>query len=338
MPYSNARQELINGLKRDLYSFWFEEVMQQDHPSMYRQIFDSTAMQGSAEVKNSALLNVHFKKTTDGESVSYTDPTSGRKHVMKLERYTAALPVARDLVEKDAQKDALRNMLREWQGAARRQFELEKEAYFADVAFNKAGFTAGDAIYNQTSALFDDPSGALAYDSKPLLNLTGNARTKLVAPRDGTSNSFYNSIGATASNLTSDNFDTCYELISYNNAFSEAGNRIIQRPTHLIVPPTLRTEAYQILETQSGIPGEVNNGANQNQGIVQVVLNPFITNSDAWYLYSKTGKFLAYDREEPIFDIWFCQETKQWKVSIDVRYGHGILDFSCIAGGNVPTS
>jgi len=333
---TSARNELIEGLKNDLYEFWFLDSMASKMEPIYPKYFTSTEIRGSAEVRNSAMTNVTFKETNGKETVEYTDPVSGRKFVGKLRRHTAATSVERDLF-KDASKDALRNMLREWQQSALKSFMLKKEQYYADL-LNYAGHTAGNAIYNNSSELFSDPGAGLMYDGKPLLNLSGNARTLLKVPA-GVTNSFYNSLGASGKDLTSDNFDDAYTLISSTNAINDAGQREMHFPNVLVVNPALRAEASQIVSTVSGVPGVATNGFNHNFGLVNVALNPFVNSTTAWYLIdANAGQFLAYDKEPPIFDIWFDQETKTYKVSIDIRFGHCVTGFNHIAGGNIATS
>ena len=330
------RQSLIDGLVRDMYDFSFADNMGMQHDPIYRKIFKMERMEGSATTKSTGLLNVNFEKTNNGESVKYTDPTSGRKLPAKMERYTAAMRVDRNLVENDAQKPALKGIISEWQRNALRVLLEQKEQYYADL-LNKAGYTSGDSIYNQTSGLFNDPSGDFAYDGKPLINLSGNVRTIKGAPKDGTTNSFFNGLGATGADLTTDNFASARTKLVRTNAFNDAGNRIVQVPTHLVVPSDLYSEAFQIVKTTIGLPGEVNNGANPWNNSVEIVENPYLSSASAWFLMSDQGSWISYE-DDPIFDAWFCDETKSYKVSIDVQYGHGIYSVLNVVGGNNPTS
>lgn len=332
---TNARNELIEGLKRDLYEFWFLDAMAMPLQPIYPRYFQSSAIQGSSEVRNSAMLNVTFKETNGQEAIEYTDPTSGRKFVGKLRRHTAATSFERDLLDKDASKQALRDVLRQWQMSAQKALIGKKEQYYADL-INYGGYSAGNAIYNNTSELFSGSN--YMYDGKPLLNISTNGRSLLKVPAGVTNGAFYNSLGPSGYDLTSDNFDAAYTLISSTNAINDAGQREAQFPNVLLVNPALRGAAAQVLETMSGVPGEVNNGFNHNNGIVTAVLNPYVTGTTSWYLIANTGKFLAYDQEPPIWDIWFDQETKSYKVSIDVRFGHCFTGWQCIAGGNIATS
>lgn len=333
---TSMRQELIEGIRNDLYDFSLVDANEKDKPEpIYTKIFRSAPIKGSAEVSNTALLNVTFKDTEDGESIEYTDAVSGRKFTHRTHRITAAQKVPRDLIDRDAVKPELKAWAQKWVVAAKKAHALRLETYFANL-LNYSGYTSGNAIFNQTSGLFTYSGGNFVYDGKPLVNLSGNDRTLTKKPADK-ENSFHNGLGATLKPLSTENFDAAYTLMSATNAYNDAGQKISRIPTHVIYHPTDRGTAFSILKTTSGVPGDVNNGANHNFEIVDPIMNPYIT-SGSWFLYRNSGAFLAFDQGIPYFDFWFDQETKEHKISMDVSYGHGIDDVLDIVGGNNATS
>jgi len=335
---AHLRHELVEGVLDDMYAFWWAINQETIAQPAYRQIFNSSSISGSADVQNSALMNATLRETAEGADVQISDPTAGRKYVAKLRRFTAGTIIPDELLS-DASKPALVNFVTEWQRAARTTLMLEQEQYYFDL-FNRGGYTAGHSIFNQTSAEFEDPSGDFAFDSTELFNLTGNSRSFLKLPDGVSSNAFYNSLGATGKPLNSDNFDSAYTLMSATNSFNDEGKRIMNVPELLIAHPNNRKAAHQIVDTPmgAGVPGDTANGVNHNNGIVSLLLSPYLRDATSWFIYRNNGMWEALDQEAPEFRIWQDNKTFTTYLAMKVRYGHRIKSFHNAAGGNIPSS
>lgn len=334
---NSARLELAEGLKHDMHQFWLIESMRSDYTPTYKSIFTSRqAPTGDEGVANSALLNVRFKETGPKESVEHSDPSQGRRFPYKLKRFTAAMNIERDLVDKDAAKPALQRIIQEWVNASRKKLNVEQEIFYFK-AFNKGGLTAGDSHFNQSGREFLDTN--LMYDGKPLFNLTGNSRTLLNKPDNVASNAFYNSLAASGLALNATQFNNAKVLMMSTNSYADDGDPEPIIPTHLIYNPALSVDAFQVLRTASGLPGDVNHGANPFYNSVMPIETQFITDTTSWFLFSKDpNTWIAYDLEAPIFDFWFDQHKKCYWVSIDVRYGYEIRDWRRVVAANAATS
>ena len=83
-----------------------------------------------------------------------------------------------------------------------------KESHAAKIFIN-GGFTAGHAVFNQSTAGRVDPQGDFIYTGKPFFALTGNNHPA----KDGST--YFNSLGALS--LTSTNLQTSYNQMTNTN-------------------------------------------------------------------------------------------------------------------------
>lgn len=104
--------------------------------------------------------------------------------------------------------------------------------------------------------------------------------------------------------LSAANLDTGYtSMCGYKG---ESGELLGVRPTHLIVPPALRTTAKRITESDLLVFGGASAPeSNPYKNLVQVLEIPALTSSTAWYLMdlSRPIKPLVFQqREAPVFE------------------------------------
>jgi len=337
---ANARKELSDFIETTADKVYFIENEERPYQPKYRELFRSVNIPGREIMISSATHNINFQKRIDGEPLVYTDPTSGRRVFGKKELYTAGTKIPDRFtngLDVRRPSDELKNYIRDWTQAAINRYHLDLETFAFDH-FNKGGLTAGDPIFDGTNDVQEDKNGGLLYDGSPLFNLAASPRTLLKKPPHLSTNAFNNGLGSTGQNLTSENFETAYQKLTMDNAYNDAGEKTMRLPTHLVVPPSLRSDAFQILKTSVGLPGDVNNGANPNFEIVDMALSPFLDDADAWFLYAADGSWEIFDQEQPRFKSWINNDTDCYHLRMEVAYGSLIKAWQNVVGANFATS
>lgn len=106
-------------------------------------------------------------------------------------------------------------------------------------------------------------------------------------PQDDGSGASYDNLMGTSNALSTTTLQDAVIRASVTNAFDGRGNRIVIMPDVLIVPPGLQWTAKGLLESDR-VAETANNGINTVRGIMQLVVNPFLTdNAAAWWIGSR---------------------------------------------------
>jgi hypothetical protein len=111
----DQRAELAKGLRNDAYKFSFIEADSEPPPSAYREIFDVIDDRPGKHIEESnAAFNTALRKTADGEEIQTSPLTAARTFHGDKDRYTDRFEVSRDILERDAGKQEVKNMLQTW--------------------------------------------------------------------------------------------------------------------------------------------------------------------------------------------------------------------------------
>ncbi len=108
---------------------------------------------------------------------------------------------------------------------------------------------------------------AAAYDGQPFFSATH---------KDGQEAAQSNTSAAVA--LSQTTFDAA--VAQMMTIKDEQGVPLAIKPTHLVVPPGLRSVARGIVEAEVLATGQ----SNINKGVVELIVSPFITDTNAWFL------------------------------------------------------
>ncbi len=121
---------------------------------------------------------------------------------------------------------------------------------------------------------------------------------------------------------------------------SEKGNPLNIEPGFLVVPPELEFTAKKLINSTL-IPGSPNNDVNVLQGMVEVVVEPLLTDSNNWYLVAKPSSI-------PTIEVGFLggRETPEVLVKEDfdrdviwykgrIVFGGAVLDYRGFYGAIV---
>jgi phage major head subunit gpT-like protein len=132
-------------------------------------------------------------------------------------------------------------------------------------------------------------------------------------------------IPAVASDLTQASLEQAY--IDIHDYFDDSGLRINLMPEKLLVAPTNRFVAEKILGTKFAV-GSADNDINPMAGQLDLIVNPFLTDPDAWFILTnnKSGATFYRRRNAEITrDNEF--DTENLKTKTTARFAVGVTDW-----------
>jgi hypothetical protein len=116
---------------------------------------------------------------------------------------------------------------------------------------------------------------------------------------------------------------------------NDRGLRIAVRPKSLIIPKELTFEAKRILQSDGRVGSDVNDlNALKNMGLIpEVVINHYLTDTDAWFIRTDVQDGLKYfERRADSFTMDEDFDTENAKYKAIARYSVGWTDRRAIYG------
>lgn len=309
------RADQIALYKKDMYAAERESYM--ETPTTYDKVFKVKPSATGAGDKSTQLLGLGSldRHTVESQDIKFKSPVQGWEFLVRYWTYSSGLALSYEAVE-DTVK--LGNLLKDLAETWGKQNRIAKEQLGAQV-FNDGGDLSGAWVFNGTHTGNNDASGNLLYDSKPLFNLIGNARS---SKGGGT---YYNSVAALA--ITPDNFVTLYTLHTETNAYDER-DEVVENPCDTVLVKTATDEfaAKRIFNTPSsnGIPGSANNDLNPYFGLVDSVIKwRYLKDTSApWYLGKRQSMdFQFHERQQPRIRFFRDENNLGYKASNVLRIG-----------------
>mgnify|MGYP003121998804 FL=1 len=231
-----------------------------------------------------------FKVIEDGQDPEDSTLDRGYTWQAKIRRYSRRIRIPATVLRANdiqAAREKITSAADEWGELA----ILEKEDFVAGM-FQKGTIAGGDLEHFDNSYLKNaDPNAGKIFDGNSWFN---GAHTI-----SGSSSTFSNI--NTSSALTEANLETHLTTMRSTNAVDERGDRIVIRPTHLIVPPALIFTANKILKSAQ-LPGSANNDINPLQGALIPVSWRAITDgasSAAYWIICAQKGLRCYDSGAP---------------------------------------
>lgn len=90
-------------------------------------------------------------------------------------------------------------------------------------------------------------------------------------------------------------------FIDFENVLSDRGIQQVQKPTKLVVPPTLEFTARELLNSTYD-PYTGNNAINSIQSRnLELIVDPFLTSTTAWFLIGDSNPIITFMRRMPKF-------------------------------------
>jgi len=265
---------------RDMYKAEFEGY--EELPKVHDQVFKVVPAKKASGDKETQLLSLGRlnRHTNEFEKIIFESPVVGWEFLSRYHLFTKGVSISKE-AQDDSTKlgDVLKTFARTWG----RMVSVEKEEFGARH-FNQGGKLTGDDYTLDGSHTGNtDSSGDLAYDSFPLFNLTGNARS---SKGGGT---YFNSTASLS--LTVDNFETTYHLATTTNAFDEQDERIaFDVDTLLTQSGAEYNKGRRIIETEGGLPGGQLNDINPNYKLVEVMKWRYLTDGAGTFPAFFVGK------------------------------------------------
>lgn len=322
------------GLKADQVSLYVQDMYKAEWsaykrvPTKHDLIFKTETAKKAPGDKSTGLLGTGrlTRHTTENQDINFRSPVEGWAYYCRYWRFSDGLILGKEAVEDTGAAGKVGNLLKELADTWGDSIRYEKETFAATV-FNDGGDLSGSYVFNGTHTGNTDPSGNLLYDSKPLFNVTGNARS---TKGGGT---YFNSVAGLS--LTPANFETLYNRYTVSMAFDEQDREIEN------VPDTLLTESgaqyflgKRIVKSTQGMPGTQLNDFNPYEGLVDCMDWRYLSDSSAFYIGKKKHpKFQWHDRQMPEIRFFRDENNRSYKASVDVRFGVFIKDWRCWAKG-----
>lgn len=323
MPALRADQVAL--YTKDMYMAQREGY--EDEPVVYPEVYK---VKSGKDVKGAGHKETQIlgagdltRHTTEGQDIIFKSPIQGWSFYVKYWTFSDGLSLSKEAVE-DAVK--LGNLLNDLANSWGMSERVLKET-FASRVFNNGGATAGDYVFNGTHTGNTDPSGDLLYDSYPLFNLTGNARS---TKGGGT---YYNAVSGLT--VTPANFETLYNLMTHTNNRDER-DRIIKNTVDTALTET-GTDGFlmdRIINTQRGMPDGELNDKNPYYGIIKKHIMWEYLSDSAFYLGKAQHKdFQFHERQTKEIRLFRDEKNLGYKASINVRFGVFIKNFRCWGRG-----
>jgi len=111
-------------------------------------------------------------------------------------------------------------------------------------------------------------------------------------------------------------------LIDIRATTDDRGKLINLRPRTLIVPPELERKALEIMGSSLD-PESANNTINVYKGRLNVVVNDFLTDTDAWFILCDRHKVIWFDRIMPDHETGNDFNTGNMKHKVRSRWSNG---------------
>ena len=129
-------------------------------------------------------------------------------------------------------------------------------------------------------------------------------------------------------------------ITSMKHQLSEKGNPLMIRPGYLLVPPELEFTAKKLIRSTL-VPGSGNNDVNVLKGIVEVVVEPLLTDANNWYVVAKPSSVATIEvgflggRQSPevMVEEGFDRDVIKYKGRI--VFGGAVMDYRGFYGGIV---
>lgn len=233
-------------------------------PVIYTAFYGENAKSAKAQETLQEIAGVgDFQVKSEGGSVTYTDPINGSQVILTHVRRSNGYRISQEMMDHNQYKQAL-NLEASLQLSGNEDIEVAGHALL-----NNAFSNADDTAIGFEGAGFDG------------LALCHTAHTRL----DG---------GATQANRPSSDVDLSWTaladgVIQFQLWRDNRGRRVIDSPRILVVSPQDSLTAKELLQS-SQKPGVPNNDINALQNEVGVVVTPYLTDTDSWFLIGDVSK------------------------------------------------
>ena len=253
-----------------------------DYKSLYTQVFETVTSDRAFE-KYQGVTGLPLAGIKDqGDSIPYVDPFQGFQKEFVNQTFALGSQVTREMYEDD-QYNYINGLPKMLARSARQTEET--------IAWN--------VINNAFNANFTGADGSIL----------------LVATHPLVGGGTYSNLLATASDLTQTSFEVMVQMIM--DAVDDQQLKINLTPKTLCVPTAIAIRAEKIL-TSDLVSGSNDNDKNVVRGKCSLVVSPWLTDNDAWFITTDCPNGLIWQNRRPIAfdrDQHFDTETLKFKMS-----------------------
>lgn len=271
-----------------------------------------------------------LQKREDGQEFPAQTMGQGYAPQGRIDQFGAVLKIpARTIAAAQSQsgRNEIASLVEAFVSGKQADWALEKDKA-ATRLFNKGALTAGDTeAFDGSFPGQIDSTGGVIYDGLPFFDTAHVIKFG--------SSTYSNHTASLA--LTSANLDTAYTLVTYTNAIDERGENILNPVDTLMVPPSLRRTATQLLDSELE-PGSANNDTNTNRGLLSIVVNRHLTDSDGWFLLNSQRGIRAIDSGPLVARVWYDESIACVCVSLEGHRGFYVRDWRPFGAFNVAAS
>lgn len=312
------RGDQVDAIRKDMYKF--ERDGSKEVATMYNKVFkviSGKEVTGAGNKATQRLSNTGLTRhEAEGQNINFRSPMQGWTTYVKYHTFSDGLTFSPEAIE-DVVK--LGDMLKEEAAQWGREVRIAKETLGARVFVN-GGVLLGDWVFNGSHTGETQSSGNLPYDSKPMFNLTGNARTT----KGG--QTYYNSVAsaypAGGADITPSNFKTIYVLMTATNNRDEMGRVEMNKPDTVLTKPGSDFFSMQRILTSEKLAGGELNDKNPYQGLIKNIWDWDYLTEDAFYVGKAASPNLQFhERMAPEIRFFRHEDTAGYKASIRTRFG-----------------
>ena len=195
----------------------------------------------------------NFSAKSEGNIIAYEDFLAGNRVTYTHATYAKGVRVTEEAVEDDLY-GPMRKVGRAVGIAARATVET-RAALLLNSGFVTTDYTVGDGLALFSASHTREDGGAVLSNT------------------------------STAAALSVSALET--SLIELRTELDGVGKRIELMPRALVIPPDLEYVAYQVLKS-AYLPGSTNNDVNPLEGRLEVIVWPYLTDTNAWFIICDT--------------------------------------------------
>jgi hypothetical protein len=299
MNRSSFAKDLYPGVNK-----WFG-LKYNEYPNEFLQIFEKNTSDKAFVEEMSVSTMGMLQQKMEGGGIAYDEMAQGNLYRYTFATYALGFMITRELYEDGL---AVTQGMRRAQSLAfsARQTQETLAANILNRAFD-SGYTYIDGK-------------ELCATARPLGRYGGTWANKLA-------------IDADLSEAALE--QACIDIGNFTN---DRGNKIAIRPQKLVISNALQFEAARILKSDKQ-SGTANNDINALKSMGQfpggVVVNHYLTDSDAWFILTDCPDGMKYFERRAIEfaeDNDFETENARYKCS--ARWGFGMTDPRCVLGSS----
>lgn len=284
-------------------------------PSVWENFFreDNT---NAPYVERSSMIGLgDLMEKPENEPFKEDQPADGWPVLGRVRTFGRSMAWSMELYEDTQIEGLFEQVVTQWGDS----YQRTKDRWYVRF-FNDGALEAGADIFDNTvPGVKQDPTGKFIYDGKPFFADAGSPHpTKL---SDITITNYF------PVPLTFDNFSTVWHHMVLNNAYDEKGDEIDLYPDTLLIHPSNRFKAMEILNSEF-LPHTDTTPSIRNplRGTVDAVIEwRRLADPDGWFLIQRGQGLRALNRKNLELDVWIDPETKQIKASVNCRFG-GYVD------------